>query len=51
MKKKTPLSCIELSKKIFFIILNNLKFSQEGTKFSVVIKGNAYGHGQNLVKI
>ncbi|MEK9181441.1 MAG: alanine racemase [Patescibacteria group bacterium] len=50
MKKKTPLSCIELSKKN---LLHNIKqfknLAKKGTKFSVVIKGNAYGHGQNLV--
>lgn len=50
MKRKTPLAYIELSKRN---LLHNLKqfknLAQKGTKFSVVIKGNAYGHGQNEV--
>ncbi|MFZ1019471.1 MAG: alanine racemase [Minisyncoccia bacterium] len=44
------LSCIELSKKN---LIHNIKqfrnLAKKGTKFSVAIKGNAYGHGQNLV--
>lgn len=53
MKNKTPLAYIELSKAN---ILHNFKqfknLAKNGTKFSVVVKGNAYGHGQNeVVKI
>ncbi len=47
---KTPLSFIELSKKN---LIHNIKqfqsFAKAGTEFSVAIKGNAYGHGQNEV--
>ncbi|MFA5750754.1 MAG: alanine racemase [Candidatus Paceibacterota bacterium] len=53
MKKNFPLSYIEISKNN---LIKNLqlfkKIAKKGTKFSVVIKGNAYGHGQNeIVKI
>lgn len=53
MKKNLPLSYIEISKNN---LIKNLqlfkKIAKKGTKFSVVIKGNAYGHGQNeIVKI
>lgn len=48
-----PLSYIELSKSN---LVNNIKqlkkVAKKGTEFSVAIKGNAYGHGQNeIVKI
>ena len=50
MKKVTPLSHIELSKKN---LIHNIKqfrsLVKSGTKISVAIKGNAYGHGQNAV--
>ena len=50
MPSKLPLSYIELSKKN---LIHNIKefrgLSKPGTKFMAVIKGNAYGHGQNLV--
>ncbi|MEI8175184.1 MAG: alanine racemase, partial [bacterium] len=49
-KKDLPLSYIELSEKN---LINNIKqfrnLTKKGTKFSVAIKGNAYGHGQNEV--
>lgn len=48
--KTSPLSYIELSKKN---LIHNIKqfrnLAKRGTKFSVAVKGNAYGHGQNLV--
>jgi len=47
VKKETPLAYIELSKKN---LIHNIKqfrnFAKKGTKFSIAIKGNAYGHGQ-----
>ncbi len=50
MKKNTPLAYIELSKEN---LIHNIKqfrdFAKEETEFSVAIKGNAYGHGQNEV--
>ncbi|OGI60507.1 alanine racemase [Candidatus Nomurabacteria bacterium RIFCSPHIGHO2_01_FULL_37_25] len=50
LKKKLPLSYIEISKKN---LIHNVKhfrnLIKKGTKISVVIKGNAYGHGQNEV--
>ncbi len=50
MKKNLPLAYIELSKKN---LIHNIKqfrdLAKKGTKFSVAIKGNAYGHGQNEV--
>ncbi len=62
MKKNLPLSYIEISKKN---LIHNIKQFRDlvkkparphdssgaggGTKISVVIKGNAYGHGQNIV--
>jgi len=50
MPSGTPLSYIELSKKN---LIHNFKefrdLAKAGTKFVVVIKGNAYGHGQNEV--
>jgi len=49
----TPLAHIELSKNnLIFNIKQFKKFAKKGTKFAVVVKGNAYGHGQNeIVKI
>lgn len=50
MKNNSPLSYIELSKKNLvhnIRVLRNL--AKRGTKFSVAIKGSAYGHGQNQV--
>lgn len=50
MKQNLPLSYIELSKKN---LIHNIKqfrnLIKKETKISVVIKGNAYGHGQNIV--
>ena len=50
MKKNNPLSYIELSKSN---LIHNIKafknLAKAGTKFSVAIKGNAYGHGQNEI--
>ncbi|MEK7081001.1 MAG: alanine racemase [Patescibacteria group bacterium] len=50
MKKNLPLSYIELSEKN--LIYNIKQFGnlvKRGTKLSVAIKGNAYGHGQNEI--
>ena len=45
-----PLGYIEISKKnLIYNIKQFRKLAKRGTKFSVVIKGNAYGHGQNKV--
>jgi len=45
-----PLSYIELSQKNLIHNIKQLKsVAKKGTKFSVAIKGNAYGHGQNEV--
>jgi alanine racemase len=50
MKKKLPLSYIELSRKnLIYNIREFRNLAKKGTKFSVAIKGNAYGHGQNEV--
>ena len=50
MKKNSPLSYIELSKKnLIYNFTQFKKLAKKGTKFSVAIKGNAYGHGQNEV--
>lgn len=50
MKNNLPLSYIELSENN---LIHNIKqfrnLAKKGTKFSVAIKGNAYGHGQNEV--
>ena len=50
MKNNNPLSYIELSKSN---LIHNIKafknLAKAGTKFSVAIKGNAYGHGQNEI--
>jgi len=46
MKKVLPLSYIELSKKnVAHNIGQFRKLAKPGTKFSVAVKGNAYGHG------
>ncbi len=43
---KNPLSCIEISKENLIFNFKELKkIAQKGTKFSVAVKGNAYGHG------
>ena len=50
MKIKTPSSYIALSKKNLIHNIKQFKsMAKTGTKFAVVIKGNAYGHGQNIV--
>jgi alanine racemase len=50
MVMTTALSFIELSKKNLIHNIKQFKsLAKKGTKFSVVIKSNAYGHGQNLV--
>lgn len=48
-----PLSYIELSKNNLIENIKNLKkIAKKGTKFSVAIKGNAYGHGEKeIIKI
>ena len=53
MKTITPLSHIELPKANLIHNLKQFKsLAKKGTKFSVAVKGNAYGHGQNeVVKI
>lgn len=48
--KKLPLSYVELSKENLIHNFKALKsVAKKGTKFSVAIKGNAYGHGQNEI--
>ncbi len=48
MKKINPLAYIELSEKNLIHNIRQFKnLAKKGTKFSVAIKGNAYGHGQN----
>ena len=48
--KISPLSYIELSKKNLIHNIRQFKnLAKGGTKFSVAIKGNAYGHGQKEV--
>jgi alanine racemase len=50
MKKSLPLSYIELSKTNLIHNIKQFKnLAKKGTKFSVAIKGNAYGHGQNEI--
>ena len=50
MKNFLPLSYIELSKKNLIYNIKQFKnLAKKGTRFSVAIKGNAYGHGQNIV--
>ena len=50
MNKTTPLSFIELSRKNLIHNIKQFKsLAKKGTKFSVAIKGNAYGHGQNVI--
>ncbi len=50
MKNNLPLSYIEISKKN---LIHNIKqfrsLANKNTKLAVVIKGNAYGHGQNII--
>ncbi len=47
---KTYLSFIELSKKNLIHNIKEFKsLAKKGTKFSVAVKGNAYGHGQNEI--
>lgn len=48
--KDTSLAYVELSKNnLVFNIKQFRKLAKKGTKFAVVVKGNAYGHGQNEV--
>lgn len=50
MKSSSPLSWIELSRKNLVHNIGQFrKLAKKGTKFSVAIKGNAYGHGQREV--
>ncbi|MDD5721321.1 MAG: alanine racemase [Candidatus Pacebacteria bacterium] len=50
MKKNLPLSYTELSKRNLIHNIKQFKnLAKKGTQFSVAIKGNAYGHGQNEV--
>jgi len=49
MKKDLPLSYIELSKKNLIHNFKALKRIAKNKKIIAVIKGNAYGHGQNEV--
>ncbi|MFA6177468.1 MAG: alanine racemase [Candidatus Paceibacterota bacterium] len=50
MKKNIPLSHIELSKNNLIYNIKQFKdLAKAGIRFSVAIKGNAYGHGQNEV--
>jgi alanine racemase len=53
MSKNTPRSYIELSKKNLIHNIKSLKsLAKAGVKFSVAVKGNAYGHRQKeIVKI
>ncbi len=50
IKKNLPLSHIELSKNNLIHNIKQFKnLAGKNIKFAVAIKGNAYGHGQNLV--
>ena len=50
MKNNLPISYIELSKKNLVHNFQELKkIAKKGTEIAVVIKSNAYGHGQNEV--
>ncbi len=50
MKKNLPLSYIELSKNNLIHNIRQFRnLVKRGTKISVAIKGNAYGHGQNEI--
>ncbi|MFA6257414.1 MAG: alanine racemase [Candidatus Paceibacterota bacterium] len=50
MKNNLSLSYIELSKKNLVHNIKQFKnLAKKGTKFSIAIKGNAYGHGQNEI--
>lgn len=53
VKKITPLSYIELSQKSLIHNIQQFRsLAKKGTKFSVAVKGNAYGHGlSEIVKI
>jgi alanine racemase len=48
--KNSPLASLEISKNNLIHNIKQFKnLARRGTKFSVAIKGNAYGHGQNQV--
>ena len=50
MNKNTPLVYLEISRKNLIHNFKALKkLTKKGTKVAVAIKGNAYGHGQNIV--
>ncbi|MEK7471304.1 MAG: alanine racemase [Patescibacteria group bacterium] len=50
MKNNLSLSYLELSKKNLIYNIKQFKnLAKKGTRFSVAIKGNAYGHGQNEI--
>ena len=50
MIKNLPISCVELSKNNLIYNFKELKkITKNGTEIAVVIKSNAYGHGQNEV--
>ncbi|MEI6580558.1 MAG: alanine racemase [bacterium] len=49
MQKNLPISYIELSEKNLIHNFKALKSVSKNTKIIAVIKGNAYGHGQNEV--
>ena len=50
MTKNSPLSYVEISKKNLIHNIGQFRnLAKKGTKLSVAIKGNAYGHGQNIV--
>jgi alanine racemase len=50
MKNNIYLSYVELSKKNLIYNIKQFKdLARKGTKLSVAIKGNAYGHGQNEI--
>lgn len=49
MNKKLPLSYIELSSKNLIHNISIFKRTSKNTKIIAVIKGNAYGHGQNEI--
>ena len=49
MNKNSPLSYIELSSENLVHNIKQFKSITKNTKISCVIKGNAYGHGQNEI--
>ena len=50
MTRKNSLSGLELSKSNLIHNIKQFKgLAKKGTKFSIAIKGNAYGHGQNEI--